>query len=64
VDQGLAHQMTYGDGNGQTVTHYYAGVKKKPRKKKKKPRKKKKKASSCGCSMKKKSVKCQGGCGS
>jgi hypothetical protein len=57
VDQGLAHQMTYGDGNGQTVTHYYAGVKKKPRKKKKK-------ASNCGCSMKKKSVKCQGGCGS
>lgn len=28
MEQGLAQQMVYGNGEGQTVTHFYAGVKK------------------------------------
>ncbi len=41
MDQGLAHQMTYGTGEGQNTKHYYMGVKKVAKKKKcnKKPRK-------------------------
>jgi|SaaInl85LU_5_DNA_1037374.scaffolds.fasta_scaffold46404_2 hypothetical protein len=55
MEQGLAQQMVYGDGQGQNTKHYYAG--------------KKKKASSCGCSSKspgtprkKKKCGCSGGC--
>lgn len=50
MEQGLAHQMTYGDGKGQNTVHYYAGAKKK------------KKAKSCGCDMPKKRP-CKKGCG-
>lgn len=35
MEQGLAAQMVYGNGEGQNTKHYYAGVKKKPIKKKK-----------------------------
>jgi hypothetical protein len=35
MEQGLAAQMVYGNGEGQNTTHYYAGKKKKPEKKKK-----------------------------
>jgi hypothetical protein len=35
MEQGLAAQMVYGNGEGQNTKHYYAGVKKKPTKKKK-----------------------------
>jgi hypothetical protein len=34
MDQGLAHQMTYGTGEGQSTKHHYAGVKKALKKKK------------------------------
>jgi hypothetical protein len=34
MEQGLAAQMVYGDGEGQNTKHYYAGVKKPARKKK------------------------------
>lgn len=37
--EGLAYQMTYGDGKGQNTTHYYAGSKPKPKSKSKKKRK-------------------------
>jgi len=26
MDEGLAHQMTYGDGGGQNTKHHYAGT--------------------------------------
>jgi hypothetical protein len=26
MEQGLAHQMTYGSGNSQTVKHHYDGT--------------------------------------
>lgn len=42
MEQGLAQQMVYGDGEGQNTKHYYAGVKK-PGVKKKKCKKKVKK---------------------
>ncbi len=33
MDEGLAHQMTYGDGSGQNTKHHYAGtIKSKKRK--------------------------------
>jgi hypothetical protein len=35
MEQGLAAQMVYGDGEGQNTKHYYAGVKKATKKKKK-----------------------------
>jgi hypothetical protein len=35
VEQGLAEQMVYGNGENQTNNHYYAGVVKKRRVKKK-----------------------------
>jgi len=36
MEQGLAQQMVYGDGNGQNTVHYYAGTIKKNKKSKKK----------------------------
>jgi hypothetical protein len=35
MEQGLAIQMVYGDGEGQNTKHYYAGAKKPVTKKKK-----------------------------
>ena len=35
MEQGLAHQMTYGTGEGQNTKHHYAGVIKSIKKKKK-----------------------------
>ena len=35
MNQGLAHQMVYGSGEGQNTKHFYAGAGKMPRKKKK-----------------------------
>lgn len=29
MEQGLATQMVYGNGEGQNTTHYYAGARKK-----------------------------------
>jgi len=26
MEEGLAHQMTYGDGSGQNTKHHYAGT--------------------------------------
>ena len=26
MDEGLAHQMTYGDGSGQNTKHHYSGT--------------------------------------
>lgn len=40
MEQGLA--QTYGSGEGQNTTHYYAGVMNKPKKVKKKSKKSKK----------------------
>ncbi len=40
MDQGLAHQMTYGSGQGQNTTHYYSGAKAKVKSKSKKQSKK------------------------
>jgi len=34
MDQGLAHQMTYGTGANQSTKHHYDGVKKAIKKKK------------------------------
>lgn len=44
MEQGLAQQMVYGDGEGQNTKHYYAGAKKSTKKAK---NKKKKNKSSC-----------------
>jgi hypothetical protein len=35
MEQGLAAQMVYGDGEGQNTRHYYAGTVKKKKKSKK-----------------------------
>ena len=35
MEQGLAHQMTYGSGEGQNTKHFYAGAAKKVKNKKK-----------------------------
>lgn len=49
MEQGLAQQMVYGNGEGQNTAHYYAGSKKKTK--------------SCGCSSKKrKKTKAKSGC--
>lgn len=42
MEQGLAQQMVYGNGEGQNTKHYYAGVKKMVPKKKKDKKKTKK----------------------
>ena len=42
MEQGLAHQMTYGSGSDQNTKHFYAGVIKKANKKKKCKKKHKK----------------------
>ena len=42
MEQGLAHQMTYGEGKGQNTMHYYAGTKTKVKSKAKNVRKNKK----------------------
>jgi len=41
MEPGLAHQMTYGEGSGQTITHHYAGAMQ-PKKRKNKGKGKKK----------------------
>jgi hypothetical protein len=42
MESGLAHQMVYGDGKGQNITHYYAGAKPDIKKSLRSKRKKKK----------------------
>jgi hypothetical protein len=31
MEEGLAHRMTYGNGESNSITHYYAGKSKKKR---------------------------------